>query len=64
MRAAGAVVERASGADVPLAAYATEQLVEEGRSWLESVWSADRDEAAARAMTDGMVASRATASVR
>ena len=64
VRAAGAVLERASGADVPLAAYAVEQLVDEGRSSLERVWSADRDEAAARAMTDGMVASRATASVR
>jgi alkylation response protein AidB-like acyl-CoA dehydrogenase len=55
VRAAGAVLERASGADVPLARYATELLVEEARSWLDRLWGADREEAAARAMTERMV---------
>jgi alkylation response protein AidB-like acyl-CoA dehydrogenase len=55
-RAAAAVLERASGADVPLARYAAEQLIEEARSWLDRLWWADRDEAAARDMTDRMAA--------
>ena len=57
VRAAAAVLERASGADVPLARYAAEQLIEEARSWLDRLWWADRDEAAARDMTDRMAAS-------
>jgi alkylation response protein AidB-like acyl-CoA dehydrogenase len=55
VRAAAAVLERASGADVPLARYAAELLLEEARSWLNRLWAADRDEAAARAMTERMV---------
>jgi alkylation response protein AidB-like acyl-CoA dehydrogenase len=57
VRAAAAVLERASGVDVPLARYAAEQLIEEARSWLDRLWWADRDEAAARDMTDRMAAS-------
>ena len=56
VRAASAVLERASGEDVPPARYTAELLLEEARSWLDRLWGADRDEAAARAMTESMVA--------
>ncbi len=56
LRAAAAVLERASGESLPTARYTAELLLEEARSWLDRLWWADRDEAAAREMTDRMAA--------
>jgi alkylation response protein AidB-like acyl-CoA dehydrogenase len=53
-RATVAVLERASGADVDIARYCADQLIEEARGWLDRLWWADRDEAAARQVIDRM----------